>query len=103
MLSIDVYTLVLASQTAMCHQVLMFQRYPIGRWHMDDWYTIVTFQASSGQCSGRSMPHVDAGPVKAAPVQNAILIDEASTDVRSNFMPFGPFRHTLLYIRSPGP
>ena len=72
---------------------LIFQRYLIGHWHMDD-YTIVTFQAVSRLRpvgSIDSTPDVDAGPSQAA-VQNAILIDsEASADVRSTIMSFDPF------------
>ena len=102
--SLDVNTLVLVSQTAMCRQVLMFQRYLIGHRHMDD-YTIVTFQVVSGQRPGGSIPYDDDGtPESQAAVHNAILIDsEAGADVRSTAVPYDPFLQTFIYIRSPGP
>ena len=72
---------------------LMFQRYLIAHWHMDD-YTTVTFQAVSGLRPVGSIdptPDVNAGPSQAA-VQNVILIgSEASADVRSTIMSFDPF------------
>lgn len=100
--SLDINTLALVPQTAMCLQVLMFQRYLICHRHMDN-DTIVTFQAVSGQRPGGSMPYDGAGPSQAV-VQNVILIDsEAGADVRSTAVPHDPFLQTVMNIRSPGP